>query len=422
MNVTDRGRLCHGLPHALLVLGVLTCWLVVTASPASAHSVNGGGATNLRTTLTGMNPPVDGITLTPVENGSRVRLTVIGNHTVIVKGYSDEPYLRVDPTGTWRNALSSETYLNTSRYGLANGSSKPLTGSDDTAPPRWEKIGHGGTTVWHDHRTHWMGAQDPPVVLAAPGRFHEIYTWMIPLTVDGQTVNVTGALDWIPGPSPTPWFVLGIMLAAGVMALGLLRRAATALAAAVTITVAADITHSLLITFSRADGRLSGFFLSNTVEMAAWALGLGSAALLIRESITGGYLAATAGFVIAMVGGFGDVGLLYRSGAPIAGPVALARLLTTVTIGIGIGLLAAVPVVTRRHGWRKQPGTDRDTTDRDTTEQQTVVQKATEQDAADRSGYGQAGPGLGAGPKQPGLCPDAETEPGMGRSRPDMAG
>ncbi|WP_322781134.1 hypothetical protein [Frankia sp. Cas4] len=380
MNVTDQSaRLWHGPPRALLVLGALACWLIIGASPASAHSVSGGGSTNLHTTLTGMNPAVDGVTLAPVENGSRVRLTVGGNHTVIVRGYSGESYLRIDPTGVWRNALSSATYLNASRY----GSSSLPAGSDDTAPPRWEKIGDSGATVWHDHRTHWMGTQDPPVVLAAPNRFHEIYTWMIPLTVDGRAVSVTGALDWVPGPSPAPWVVLAIALAAGVVALGLLRRAGRALAAAVTTIVAADVTHSVLIAFSRADSRLSGFLLGNTVEMVAWTLGLVAAVLLVRGSTTGVYLAATAGFVIAMVGGFADIGLLYRSGAPVAGSLVLARTLTTVTIGIGVGLLGAVTVVTRRHGWRE------------------------------RTTSGEGGP-------QPG--PDVGTEPPTMRPRPDMAG
>jgi hypothetical protein len=143
---------------------------------------------------------------------------------------------------------------------------------------------------------------------------------------------------------------VGIAVAAGVAVTGLLRRAGVALAAAVTTIVVADITHSVLIAFSRADSRLSGFILGNTVEMVAWALGLVAALLLLRGSITGVYLAATAGFVIAMVGGVGDIGLLYRSGAPVAGPVILARALTAVTIGVGLGLLCAVAVVTRRGG------------------------------------------------------------------------
>ncbi len=84
-----------------------------------------------------------------------------------------------------------------------------------------------------------------------------------------------------------------------------------------------------------------------------------------------------------MVGGFADIGLLYRSGAPVAGPLVLARTLTTVTIGIGVGLLGAVTVVTRRHGWRE------------------------------RTTSGEGGP-------QPG--PDVGTEPSTMRPHPDMAG
>ncbi len=347
---SDRGRSARVLRRALLLLGALSCWLVFPAGPAQAHSVSGAASTNFHTAVTGMNPPVDGVGLMPVENGSRVKLTVTGNHTVIVKGYDDEPYLRVDAAGVWQNTLSSATYLNRGRYGPQG----PSSIGDDKAPPRWEKIADGRTAVWHDHRTHWMGTQDPPAVRAAPARFHQIYTWTIPLTVDDRVVLTTGTLDWIPGPSPVPWLALGVVVAAGVTALGLHRRRNVALAAAVTATVGADITHSALVAFSRVDGRLSGFVYGNTVEMVAWILGLAAAVLLVRRSTAGPYLAGTAGFVIAMVGGFGDLGMLYRSSAPIAGPMDLARTLTAVTIGIGFGLLGATALMSRRNGSRKR--------------------------------------------------------------------
>ncbi len=350
MSVAERGPLPHVLLRTLVVLGALASWLVFPAGPAQAHSVSGAASTNFHTSMTGMTPTVAGIVLAPVENGSRIELTVAGHQTVIVKGYNDEPYLRVDPTGVWQNALSSATYLNRSRYGPQGLSSS----GDDHAPPRWEMIHDGHSAVWHDHRTHWMSTQNPPVVQAAPRRFHQIYTWTIPLTVDGQPVTASGNLDWVPGPSPVPWFALEIAVAAAVVTLGLLRRGNFVLAMAVTTIVAADIVHSVLIAFSRADGRLSGFFFGNTVETVVWVLGLIAAVLLVRRSVVGLYLAATAGFVIAMIGGFGDVGVLYRSSAPIAGPIGLARTLTATTIGIGFGLLGAAAAASRQQRWRER--------------------------------------------------------------------
>ncbi len=115
-----------------------------------------------------------------------------------------------------------------------------------------------------------------------------------------------------------------------------------------------DVTHSTLVAFSRVEGRLSGFVYGNIIEMVAWILGLAAAVLLVRRSTAGPYLAGTAGFVIAMVGGFGDLGVLYRASAPIAGPMDLARTLTTITIGIGFGLLGATALVSRRRGSRKR--------------------------------------------------------------------
>ncbi|KLL10935.1 hypothetical protein [Protofrankia coriariae] len=308
--------------------------------------------------MTGLRPPVDGVSLVPVENGSRVRLTVTGNHTVVVKGYDEEPYLRVDSTGVWQNTLSPATYLNRDRYG-SSGSVPAGDSRAAKATPRWEKIADGRTVVWHDHRAHWMGTQDPPAVKAAPGRFHQIYAWTIPLTVDDQAVLTAGTLDWVPGPSPVPWLVLTVAVAAAVAASGLYQRRDAALAAAVTVIVGVDVTHSVLVACSRASGRLSGFVYGNIVEMTAWILGLAAAVLLLRRSSAGRYLAGTAGFVIAMVGGFGDLGVLYRSSAPIAGPIGLARTLTAVTIGIGLGLLAATALASRQRASRGPGGTGR---------------------------------------------------------------
>ena len=57
---------------------VVTVWLVAIigfASPASAHSVSGVGATNWQTTLTSLSPAPAGLTVKVVENGSRLELT-----------------------------------------------------------------------------------------------------------------------------------------------------------------------------------------------------------------------------------------------------------------------------------------------------------------------------------------------------------
>ncbi|WP_250292997.1 hypothetical protein [Frankia sp. CiP1_Cm_nod1] len=387
-----------------MLLGAVACWLVLAAGPAQAHSVSGASATNFRTTVTGPQPPVDGVSLVPVENGSRVRLTVTGNHTVVVKGYDDEPYLRVDSAGVWQNTLSPATYLNRDRYGPPGTAPAGDSGAAKAAP-RWERIADSRTIVWHDHRAHWMGTQDPPAVRAAPGRFHQIYAWTIPLTVDDQAVLATGTLDWVPGPSPVPWLVLAVATAAATAASGLYRRRDTVLAVAVTAIVGVDVTHSALIACSRASGRLSGFVYGNIVEMAAWLLGLAAAVLLVRRASAGRYLAGSAGFVIAVTGGFGDLDVLYRSSAPIAGPMGLARTLTAVTIGIGLGLLGATALASRRRASRGPSGTGQGGPERGGTNQDNTSQNSAGQNSAGQESHHSGDAGRD-GPEQAGLPHD----------------
>ena len=53
--------------------------LVVTAAPASAHTVSGQGATNYRTQLIGVSPPVAGLDVKVVEGGLLVQVTWTGS-------------------------------------------------------------------------------------------------------------------------------------------------------------------------------------------------------------------------------------------------------------------------------------------------------------------------------------------------------
>src|SRR6516164_929315 len=56
--------------------------LLVTASPASAHTVSGQGATNYRSRLTVVTPPVPGRRVVVVNLGSDLRVTWTGPTTL----------------------------------------------------------------------------------------------------------------------------------------------------------------------------------------------------------------------------------------------------------------------------------------------------------------------------------------------------
>jgi hypothetical protein len=159
----------------------------------------------------------------------------------------------------------------------------------------------------------------------------------------------------VPGPSPLPWAGLALAVFAGTVALGLLRRAAPALAAVLAGLVAVDVTHSALIAAANADGRFAAFLWGNIIQIVVWLGAAAGVVLAARRSDTGFYLVVSAGMLIAVLGGLPDLAVLARSGAPVVGPVTVARVLTAVTLGAGLGLGPAVWLALRRRATRDAP-------------------------------------------------------------------
>ena len=147
---------------ALLPVGALV-WLGLLAGPAAADAARPG---DVRSQVTAVTPASAGIHAEVLGGDSFLHLRVDPGTQVVVIGYQDEPYLRVEADGTVQvNDRSPARWLNEQR--LADVPVPPT--ADPTAPPAWRTIGHGGSVSWHDHRTHWMATTkpDPP---AASGR------------------------------------------------------------------------------------------------------------------------------------------------------------------------------------------------------------------------------------------------------------
>jgi hypothetical protein len=132
--------------------------VVFLAGPAQAHVTGvGGRASNYRTEVLEVTPPVPGLTVRVLEAGNQLALINHSGQEVIVLGYRSEPYLRVGPTGVDENQRSPSAYAN--RY--TNPPKRSPAGLDPAAPPRWRRIRNQPEAVWHDHRSHWSGP-DPP--------------------------------------------------------------------------------------------------------------------------------------------------------------------------------------------------------------------------------------------------------------------
>lgn len=211
--------------RAPVLAGLVAVLIWGTATPAGADPAV---PTNYRSEVVALEPVVDVIELEVVGGDAFLRISVQPGHEVIVPGYEDEPYLRIDDTGVWRNLRSPATYLNDDRYAQVE---VPAT-ADPEAEPEWERIASGGSWAWHDHRIHWMAPGIPSHI--AGDTIQEVFTWAVPLIVDGEPVVAHGRLEWLPSTNPS------IPLAIGLLGLApmLLWRRRPHLALALTTTIA----------------------------------------------------------------------------------------------------------------------------------------------------------------------------------------
>jgi hypothetical protein len=164
-------------------------------------------------------PAVDGVEAEIRGGDSFLELRVDPGHTVVVEGYSGEPYLQFLPDGTVeRNRLSTATYVNDDRKGQAPIPADVQAALADGATPEpdWVAIADGGTYAWHDHRVHWMADASPPV--ARGERVTGAYDpWRVPVEVDGTATEVQGTLTFARTTSPLPWAALAVVALGGLV-------------------------------------------------------------------------------------------------------------------------------------------------------------------------------------------------------------
>jgi hypothetical protein len=310
--------------------------MLAGAAPAGAHSLSGAQATNYKTTITSLTPPISGVTFRVIDLGSRIELRNDSHKVVEVLGYDHEPYLRVENNLVERNSRSPATFLN--RTQLLPG---PVPRSyDAAAPPKWETIASSGVARWHDHRTHWMATSAPPVVTRDPGHRHVLIPhWSVPLLVDGRPATLAGSVAWVPGPSPFPWLALALLLA------GLVLGATwTRLVEPVT-KCALGVAGVGALVLAAGAWRYSTSSLLGHIGVASYQVAAATLAAVAlvrlqrsRSLYVAGPLTLLAGMVIAIGAGLANVTDLFRSQLPTVLAPPFARLLVTVALGLGAGL------------------------------------------------------------------------------------
>jgi deferrochelatase/peroxidase EfeB len=330
----------------LLLPALVAAGVLLVGAPARAHEVGGVGATNFHTTLSALAPATPGLRLSVVDNGSRLELVNDTPAEAVVAGYAGEPYARVGPDGVFLNQHSPATYLNADRF---SATQVPAT-ADPARAPEWTKVADGPVWRWHDHRVHWMLRTLPAAVAADPGSSHRISTWTLTLDHDGRRLTATGTLDWVPGSSPWPWFVLVAVLAAAmVLAVAWPRRPHRVLAVATGALVVLDIGHAVTVvvaTSGTVPEKLGGLF--GSASLLLWPFALFAAALLWQRHTRAAWISAAVGFVVAVTLVVEDAPVWWRSSAPAAVPGWVNRTIVALVVGIGLGLVIALPVLLRR--------------------------------------------------------------------------
>ena len=331
--MTGRGARRCALVVAALVVGIVGA----TATPASAHGLGGLTPTNYESVLQSVTPHVSGLQVHVTDLGTKVELTNDGTRTVTVLGYDGEPYLRVGPKGVFENTRSPATYLN--RSTTITGT--PPKSADSKATPVWRRVSTGTTARWHDHRAHFMGGDDPPEVARHPDTRRVVDHWVIPMRIGSEAVSARGQLVYVPPPSPWPWIVGAVLIAVLVFALSRTRSWPTVFVVALALLTLTEIVHVIGL-WDASTASFGTKLAESAYSLAGIALGLLGLGWIWRKGAESAVpLVLVATIFLFVAGGLADVTSLGNSQVPSTFSAGFARLLVTLTLGLGGGLAVA---------------------------------------------------------------------------------
>jgi hypothetical protein len=193
--------------------------LLVSASAALAHQ----GSPNFLSQINAITPRVEGVEVTVLNRDDRLLLQNTSGRTVVIEGYSGEPYARITGDGeVLVNTDSKAYYINEERDGRV----EVPADADSKGQPRWEQVSRSGRFEWHDHRMHWMAESDPDV--ADKDKRSKVFDWTVPVEIGDRSGEISGTLFWTPVESsgmPLPAiFALAALVIALCIAIAVVRR------------------------------------------------------------------------------------------------------------------------------------------------------------------------------------------------------
>jgi hypothetical protein len=353
----ERGQMNAGMALVLRLVSAVSIGVLVAvlpAIPASAHPGGVQAATDYRTRIDRIDPPVSGLRVRFIDEGAQLELRNSTGQTVEVSGYQGEALLQVRVDGVWQNARAPSLYVD-------QPSSSAKASADPAAPPSWQRVSTISSARWHDHRTVWHG-NPPPAVQTDPGHRHRITIWSVPLRAGAQPVQILGTLEWLPPPNSGAWWV-GIMLAAGaVAAFGLAapsasRRTETAWTLALVViaivTGLAAAGYAGVVAAYNAQPTAAGIASHLLGEILPILTGLGTVAAgiaLLARRTAANFAVALSGACVALIAGLGDAAVFGHAVAPIPADGRWARLAVAAVLAGGLGLTGAGVLRLRRAG------------------------------------------------------------------------
>ncbi len=324
--------------------------VAAAASPAAAHATGGPQPSDFTTVVHGVTPNLAGVSVRAIDLGAKLELRNDSPVDVTVLGYEGEPYLRVGPSGVFENTRSPAVFLNRSNI-ITVAAPRQY---DAHAAPQWRRLSAGHLARWHDHRSHWMGNNNPPVVAHDPHHSHVlIKNWGVPLVANGKRFRISGDVVWSPGPSPWPWLLGALLIAVGLGAVARRRRLAWGLVPLLVVYLAVNARVIVGTWHWYAAPALSRLGATG-YEWFSFLAVLGALLVIVRKGIhAAAPMLLVAGVFVFLGSGLANVLSLARAHVPSDLTPGADRAAIMFAIGLGAGLIA---IGARRLGRGGEPG------------------------------------------------------------------
>jgi hypothetical protein len=305
------------------VAAAATLAALLAPATASAHLRTGTVAVGFAARVT--SPPSAAFSVGVYRSDLALHLTVAAGHTVAVRGYLGEIFLRIGPAG--------ESVDDASPTAAAAGliaKNAPRSG--------WTLRAGKRSATWHDTRVSQLRA-------AAASA-----SWTIPIRVDGRPAEIAGVTRRLPAPPLWPWLALLALTAAATLVLVRLRGAARAALALGPLAAGAGAVTA--VAFALDSYASPGTWIAGLDEIAFVGAGLlvlvfGPEAVRVGASIGIGLL----GVAIGLSKGE----LFLRADVLSVLPAAPSRAVAAIAIGAGTAAAAAGGVALVRGEARRSP-------------------------------------------------------------------